>query len=441
MECPGQYTLLNPDGSIVEQKEAILTLEEETLSIFPKLGDSLLIPYRDIVTVTEKEYKLYLDLPSQDTILITHLGYKHEDFLRILSRLRNELLLKDQLMNETLRKSGVEAEVEWKTPEGKIMVKGKTELRLYETALVLIPYKGELVRLPYSFFEGIQPGNYTIEITLDSGDTIILGKMGNQFDPFLKTFSDLMNELSLKVQTYLKELIPGANPLVLRKVARFMKEGKAARRKDIEGVDPSLWREIEKRLFAIGLQESYEFLTTLGQKNQVCIGLKRGLLGDLTGEYLWFLIPIYNEDSTKAGNAVAMEAGSTEGGGRATYFFKIVDRSLYRSALSLEELKSRVDTFIRKLNHCMLAINFRREPIYLTDEKLQEPTYRKYQYAIAKIPELRELRKLFIGRVIHSSSEQWQNDIMDLLTFNVSTQEETARWSKKESGEIKEETV
>jgi hypothetical protein len=73
----------------------------------------------------------------------------------------------------------------------------------------------------------------------------------------------------------------------------------------------------------------------------------------------------------------------------------------------------------------MLAINFRREPIYLSDDQLGEPPYAKYQYAVQKIPELRELRRLFIGRVIHSSPEQWQQDIRSLLAFNVSSTGDT----------------
>ena len=83
----------------------------------------------------------------------------------------------------------------------------------------------------------------------------------------------------------------------------------------------------------------------------------------------------------------------------------------------------------------MLAINFRREPIYLPDERLEEPQYQKYKFAIAKIPALSGLRQLFIGRVIHRTPEQWKNDTMDLLKFNISTQDDTAKWRKGENYE------
>ena len=84
----------------------------------------------------------------------------------------------------------------------------------------------------------------------------------------------------------------------------------------------------------------------------------------------------------------------------------------------------------------MLAINFRREPIYLPDERLKEPQYQKYQFAIQKIPALQELRQLFIGRVIHGTPEQWKNDVMDILKFNVSATDDNLKWKKGEEDKI-----
>jgi hypothetical protein len=69
----------------------------------------------------------------------------------------------------------------------------------------------------------------------------------------------------------------------------------------------------------------------------------------------------------------------------------------------------------------MLDINFRREPIYLSDERLEEAEYVGYKTALQKIPSLRLLRKLYTGRAVHSSFEQWKSDVMDLLRFNLST--------------------
>ena len=75
-------------------------------------------------------------------------------------------------------------------------------------------------------------------------------------------------------------------------------------------------------------------------------------------------------------------------------------------------------------------LNFRREPIYLPEESLAKPNYSKYRFAITTLPYLQSLRQLFIGRVFHSSSEQWEKDVEQLLKFNVTAETDQERWSK-----------
>ncbi len=80
----------------------------------------------------------------------------------------------------------------------------------------------------------------------------------------------------------------------------------------------------------------------------------------------------------------------------------------------------------------MIAVNFRREPIYLPDERLKEPGYLRYKFAVDKLPELRKLRRLFIGRVFHRLHQQWTSDVMDLLNFNASIIDDRKKWKETE---------
>ncbi len=266
------------------------------------------------------------------------------------------------------------------------------------------------------------------------GEQMLFSKMGTEFEPFLKTLSNIYNELQDKGVSSLKTLFPTVDFVSLRKIAGVMREGKAAKRVDVEAINPKLWRELEKKIDSTGLNESYTFLKGLAQQERICIGFKRGLMDDLTGEYMWFLMPIYNRGEKEIGNAVAMEATEATGeesSGKATYFYKIVSRKDYPNYRSLEELDKETDKFIKRINRCMLDINFRREPIYLPDERLDEPTYFKYKIAVQRIPSLKLLRNLYIGRVIHATSEQWKSDVIDLLRFNVMTQDDFAKWKKQ----------
>jgi hypothetical protein len=98
---------------------------------------------------------------------------------------------------------------------------------------------------------------------------------------------------------------------------------------------------------------------------------------------------------------------------------------------TLEQLDGEVDKLIKTINRCMLDINFRREPIYLPEERFDEADYVKYKIALRRIPSLQILRILYIGRVIHASPEQWKNDVMELLRFNIATPDDSAKWKRQ----------
>jgi hypothetical protein len=50
---------------------------------------------------------------------------------------------------------------------------------------------------------------------------------------------------------------------------------------------------------------------------------------------------------------------------------------------------------------------------------------------MAKIPEIKLMRDLFIGRVIHQDNEQWQEDVKNLLEFNINSHDDKEKWQKK----------
>jgi len=100
--------------------------------------------------------------------------------------------------------------------------------------------------------------------------------------------NDLIKALSVKTQLALEELLPIYDSSVIRKIAKLMKDGRAARRFDIEAISPGIWTELENKIDSFGIKEQYEYLKSIGQAERTCIGIKRGLMGDLTSEYYVF---------------------------------------------------------------------------------------------------------------------------------------------------------
>ena len=240
-----------------------------------------------------------------------------------------------------------------------------------------------------------------------------------------------------------------------------MKDGRAARRKEIEQQSPDLWRRLTKKIDEAGITAEYEFLNSLAAKDQVCVGIKRGLMGYLTGTYIWMLFPLLNPGTNRLSNTIALEAFNTQDTMEenkeqsrentdsetevesnqnpdeeqkpaitgATYFFRTTGRKEY-SNIKDEDLTEKLDSFIKNINRSMIEINFRREPIYLTENQLESTQYTQYRFAIEKIPSLKILRDQFVGRVIHSSKEQWKADVASLLTFNAKSIDDNEKWSK-----------
>jgi len=505
MECASTYTLLTPGGNEAGQGKAKVAIDfdKEELSVRPSFGESLVIPLTEVLGVSGADYKITLTLESGEKLTLSELGYKYEDFLRIFKNLLGETTQKQLLMKEAEKKAPVEAFFVISDKQGEITTKGDGTLALYETGLIVTPGTGVPMRFPYSELMQIQEEDYALILETEDGGKLRFSKMGRQFDPTKTALSDILNELSVNTQTLLKEMLPSADQLVIRRVAALMRDGKAARKSDIEAISPKAWKDLEDKLTKAGMKNEYEFFESIAQQDKLCIGIKRGLMGGLTGDYIWFLAPIYSIDK-KPGNAFAMEAYSLkplekkqqeqpvgmpsgqkappelgawaaaiqkvqslikpgqklpspnmqpdspesyypdlkeqdaadveeplDKGGKATYFFRIVSRKDYSNFKSIEDLSKEVDSLIKTINRCMLDINFRREPIYLSNEDLEGSQYKKYRLAVQKLPSLQTLRQLFIGRVIHSSPAQWKRDVTDLLNFNISAQDDSAKWSKE----------
>jgi hypothetical protein len=314
---------------------------------------------------------------------------------------------------------------------GDNSLSGECIVRLYETGLIVIPDNSDPFRIPYSLISKVNDENYRIIIRTDIGESLILSKMGLAFEGFKKGYTELTNKLDNKLQSTMADLFPQIDSSLFRKLSTLLRDGKSVKKEVLDLLSKDLWTYMEYKLQSTGLSEEYNFLKAMGQIDKISIGFKKGLMGSLTGEYIWFLIPIYSLTPELSGNIVAMEAVSSENEGRATYFFKIMQQEEYDMLHSLEEINKRVDKFIILLNYIMLIINFRREPIYLSRSQLLNPKYIKYLYSIENQPALKLIRNHFIGRVIHSNPDQWKKDVLDIIQFSSSKASDTEVWGRK----------
>ncbi len=432
LECPAGFSIFTDGGFSPVHEETLVRLYPEEIEVLIPGGRILGYRYREILQIDPGEYQLLLTPASGDKFRLSHLGYLYEDFTTTLFHLRSEMLIKDMLMQETIHKKGLGGEYVFMENSGRELQRGPCESRLYKTALVIIPEQNDPIRIPFSEISKIEEVEHQLLITTEEGHKFIFSMMGYQLDPFKKALYEAMAEVERDTRTLITSLVPGIDSHEINRCAHLFREGKAARRSEVETCAPGLWDELEKSLAVSPIAKEYACLKSLSRQDKICIGVKKGLMGDLDREYIWCLFPIYSLDPAQPGNALAMESfsGLENGVSRATYFFRIVGRDIYPTFTDLQELHLETDRFITLINRCLIAINFRREPIYLPEEKLTEPRYIKYRYALHRMPALQMLREHFIGRVNHVSFEQWGQDVHDLLQFNTGARDNRSQWSK-----------
>ena len=461
MEVTANYKIFDDKSNLKDEGESRVTLDEQYLTLTVMFGEPMLIAYTDIVEISAYEYKVDLFLNSKEKLNLGGLGYQYEDFLFQLFKFRNELMLKYLLMEESVLQAGFEAQYAQFDKEGQTNQNGNCEIRLYDTAIAVLPQKDEPVRIPYCYITNVKKQDYKLTISDESQEKIEFSQLGQNFDSFAKALADAINKMILRTQQNIKELIPEANPITINKIAAMMKDGRAAKRKEIEQQSTDFWPRLTKKIDEADLTAECEFLNSVAAKEQVCVGIKRGLMGDLTGTYIWMLFPLITPGTNRLSNTIALEAFNTQdkteenkeqptkntpfetqdeisqnsdnepkpAATGATYFFKATTRKEYAQTKD-EDLTKELDVFINNINRSMIEINFRREPIYLTENQLESTQYTQYRFAISKIPSLKTLRNQFVGRVIHASPEQWKKDVTSLLSFNSKSTDDNEKWSK-----------
>lgn len=293
------------------------------------------------------------------------------------------------------------------------------------------PEKADPIRIPLCYIRSFLRDEYTFFISADMGEKLILSQMGERTDFFDRSLSKALADVAARAQSLLSSLAPNIDLNTIKRAANLLGDGKAASGKEIDSISPQLWLDLEENLKLAGLGDAYDYLKGLSKPGEVRIGIKRGLMGEKTGQYVWFMAPIYNPDLSIQGNALVVEAASDDVSGRATYVFRMRENSEYKGDLPAGQIEKNIEGFINQVNRCMIEINFRREPIYLNDEKLREPEYERYLYAAHRLASLQLLRENFIGRVFHSSPDKWRIDLAALLKFNVENVNNVEKLEKK----------
>jgi hypothetical protein len=334
-----------------------------------------------LISVCARNYRVFVRTDSGESVL-SMIGHLYEDFAKKFIRAYNEVLFNESLMRETVH---FETTGAYTDPSGET---SNAALRICETALVVLPDTHNLVRIPYCMIADTDIQPYRFSVTDRLGRVYMLSKMGFSTDAFLHAYQERISELIRQTREMLAEIAPADDRL-----AAFMMEGLIQPLSDIGALSEGFAAALDKRIAASEIANEYQYLRSIS--NNIALGVKRGLMGELTGESILILTPVFDR------NVFIMESlGDTSA---ATYVFRLTESGPFNSA--------QWHRFLLEFNDSMLSVNFRREPILLSEEALGEAQYETYKNALRRVPALIKLRSLFVGRAVHSGVDAWKKKL------------------------------
>ncbi len=418
MKLEADYELSGSAGRSAEKGHAAVSLAKDSIVVSPAGAHAIVVPWEETRSISFQDYGARIGLPAGETLILGALGYKFEDFQRQAARFRNEKLITLSLADEPLKRSMIEAELACTGPAGDF--KENCELRIYETSLIALPETRDFLRMPFRYIQEIKNDGYAIEIISETGETWRLTGLGRKYDHFLDSLRGQMGELDIFVQKALGAAMGGAGPLDIRALAARLREGRLVSFSDIERTVPGSLGKLEKRICSNKTDSGeYSFLKSISNPADAALGIKKGFAGG--ADYYSFVFRLEKPAPLAAVESFLVEPGAAAAPGadkKATYFYR-----LPKSDAPWED-------FLGFFNKAMTAVNFRRMPVLLSEERLSDPKYAVYAGAVERVPELRELRGLYVGRAIHGEHDRWTGDISAITLFASLNLIPGTRWNK-----------
>jgi hypothetical protein len=480
----GQLVVSERDGSALPPVGVSVEVTDGAVTLVPDSGSPITLEYLDVDDVWDEDYTLHLTDFTGRRYDLSMLGKAYGQILADVRRLRNDQLQHDLLL------TGVNLQDTY--PSARWFPGGSAEpvaceLRVFEDLLVVVPERGVMWGLPFSFVEDVRfdAELYQVHVSADDGAEHVFGMLGKRSEEFLNELRRNMDALAARTARSLGFLVPGLEPAVMSRVAARMRDGRAVQQHEIDDVAPGVWpRLVDAVMGTPDLQSTYGRLTSMCPPGWAALGVKavltqeaddssasgeswqpsgdatsreghlehalgasgsavRGSAGgstarqpagespqdsesgdegeenvagvteDETGRdrtILWFFIPL--ADGNRPLNAVAQEITSEKG--HATYVFRLMPPEQFETARQAGDaaLAGAVTAAIARLNRALLTLNFRREPIYLTDDQIATGRWARYRAAVRKLDYLQWARAAFIGRAIHNAT--WEQQLLDL---------------------------
>ncbi len=435
----GSFEYHSPGRGAIQRGSCRVEFDAETLTVVGPDGP-IALDLGDIDVFEPGEYDLRLVLYTRDAIRLTRFGKAFQDLQHHLLAAYRDRLVKCLLLSDLDEVARYGGRI---SLEGNGACEGPAEIRLYESNIAVLPDRATGFQWRLADIDDLEfdERDYRVVLTR-GGERLVVGRLAKRTGELVERVRERIALLAQRSARLLHELFPFLSPGEFQQVAVRMREGASAPIRDLR----PLHRLIEQALleqvvdaslrpylgdlvqrsdgdwhvgFKIVRQEPPEGDDELeastpeaedeaspreapGERVGATPDAAVTTVGDGLEALYWFFFPLRSRSG--AVEHLAWEA--TSRGGRATYVFAIE-----HAAGGCD-----VTSAVHAINRGLVALNFRREPIYLPGDRLvADARYRHYAIAVRRLAELTPVRRAFSGRVIHRSMPAWRQQLDRLL--------------------------
>ncbi len=364
------------------QYEAEAAVSADSLVIRPTGAKAMHLEPRHVSSLDIGATDLRLQT-TMGPIRLFMLGRRFDRAAELISRWYEKGKLADSLMPEKPEETFDEVQYE-------LSRKGKRQgvVRLYSTfASVTDAKNGHARRIPYSYIRDILDEGLSVNIRMLKGPDIAVSMLGRRKDALIRRVAELRRGLSSGLAAAIGAMVGIDSESGLKMLGECLPDGRGVVMPALEGKSAEIAAAIS------GFLAASRVGPLMAAADEIAVGAKKGLMGELDGDYLWIVARI---GSIAVFDAVSAELESS----RAAYVFSC-DGGVFPG-------------FIDDLSWGLTSIGFRREPLYLSDEKLKAPGYESYLQALEDVAELRRLRQQLASRVTHSGEDSWVSRILKM---------------------------
>lgn len=375
-----------------------ITLDKDGLTV-TGLFNQLPVQYGELLSFSATDYRLQVNTVG-GTIVFSRMGQELEWLKNKLQDAFNDAVTTAFLIQGEML---LECGCEYTAQEKENTHQGEAVIRLYEDCLCILPASENARRLALCWISGMEKTEYQLKLSLATGETYLLSKMGRNLDELQRLLTAKLRSLRENTFNWHKELAPGLSSMQGAASGSLMPLGRAADCEKLKTMASPLWSALETKVKESRMAATWPWFSVLSGGTGLILGAlpppepEDGEEAETkTAPILWLIAP------NKARSIAAVELALADNEVAATY--------LYRVENSWDEFSGRIDQALE-------AAGFRREIILLSEDKLSSPEHIEKAMLIKRSPAIQMLRRCFLGRAIHSSQERWLRDIEKHSSF------------------------